>query len=167
MRTFTTPEGWVIDWAIRQRMAPVMTRMIEYMEANTAPISEAALAAAVYADRSTVGRYLRDLHDARIFRIAAWNTCRPGDYQRLWSMSSGQPDVAKPIKPPASISSRDHRAKIQALFGRGAYKVLQSRKFGGADVVIRDGLVLYRRGEGVNYAAAERVKENRKWERLV
>lgn len=160
MKTFITPEGYILDWRLRQRMAPIMGRLIESLE-QEGNIADHELAKRIFADRSSVSRYLARLHEAGIIRISGWNTAGGGDYQRLWSMRDGKPDAEKPVVPPTAYRSRRRRKKIQELFGRGAYLVLQGRKTGGADVVIRDGKVLYRRGEGVNYEAAEQVRRNR------
>lgn len=164
MKTFTTKEGWCIDWRLRQRMAPILTRMIEALEANgtTGPgFTDKELAAIVHGDRSSVGKYLRELHDVGgIVRVSGWDTTGPGDYDRRWSMADGRKDAKRPTTPTPAVRTKKRRANIARLFGRDAWKVLQSKHHGGADSIVRCGKVLYRRGEGVNYQAAEYAARN-------
>lgn len=160
MKVFTSCEGWVLDWRLRQHMAPILVRMIECLE-NLAQgsdgLTDMDLSKSVHADRSSVTRYIRALHQAGIIRIASWDTEGIGDYDRRWVMADGKPDAPRPATPTNADRTKKRRDKIRALFGKDAHRVLQSRRFGGRDIVVRDGVTLYRRGVGVNYAAAESV----------
>jgi len=160
MKTFVSSEGWVLDWRLRQSMAPILVRMIECLE-NLAHRSngftDMDLAKSVHADRSSVTRYIRALHQAGIIRIASWDTDGIGDYDRRWVMADGKADARRPATPTNADRTKKRRDKIRALFGKDAHRVLQSRRFGGRDIIVRDGMTLYRRGVGVDYAAAEAV----------
>lgn len=159
-RTFVSPEGYILDWKLRQHMAPILVRMIECLE-NLAPrskgLTDMDLAKSVHADRSSVDRYILALHQDGIIRIASFDTEGIGDYDRRWVMADGRPDAPRPATPTSADRTKKRRDKIRALFGKDAHRVLQSRRFGGRDIVVRDGVTLYRRGVGVNYAAAESV----------
>lgn len=160
MKVFTSCEGWVLDWRLRQHMAPILVRMIECLE-NLAPgsdgLTDIDLSTSVHADRSSVTRYIRALHQDRIIRIASFDTEGIGDYDRRWVMADGQADAIRPATPTSADRTKKRRDKIRALFGKDAHRVLQSRRFGGRDILVRDGVTLYRRGVGVDYAAAESV----------
>lgn len=160
VQTFLSREGYRIDVRLRQHMAPILVRMIECLE-NLAPgsdgLTDMDLAKSVHADRSSVVRYIRALHQDRIIRIASFDTEGIGDYGRRWVMSDGKADAIRPATPTNADRTKKRRDKIRALFGKDAHRVLQSRRFGGRDILVRDGMTLYRRGVGVDYAAAETV----------
>ena len=160
VQTFLSREGYRIDVRLRQHMAPILVRMIECLEnlsTRSKGLTDMDLAKSVHADRSSVVRYIRALHQAGIIRIASWDTEGIGDYDRRWVMADGKPDAPRPATPTNADRTKKRRDKIRALFGKDAHRVLQSRRFGGRDIVVRDGVTLYRRGVGVNYAAAESV----------
>ena len=159
-RTFVSPEGYILDWQLRQRMAPILVRMIECLESlepRSKGLTDMDMAKSVHADRSSVVRYIRALHQDRIIRIASFDTEGIGDYGRRWVMSDGKADAIRPATPTNADRTKKRRDKIRALFGKDAHRVLQSRRFGGRDILVRDGMTLYRRGVGVDYAAAETV----------
>jgi len=155
-----SPEGYILDWQLRQRMAPILVRMIECLESlepRSKGLTDMDMAKSVHADRSSVVRYIRALHQDRIIRIASFDTEGIGDYDRRWVMSDGKADAIRPATPTNADRTKKRRDKIRALFGKDAHRVLQSRRFGGRDILVRDGMTLYRRGVGVDYAAAETV----------
>ena len=155
-----SPEGYILDWQLRQRMAPILVRMIECLESlepRSKGLTDMDMAKSVHADRSSVVRYIRALHQDRIIRIASFDTEGIGDYGRRWVMSDGKADAIRPATPTNADRTKKRRDKIRALFGKDAHRVLQSRRFGGRDILVRDGMTLYRRGVGVDYAAAETV----------
>lgn len=142
---FRSAEGWLIDRRLRQRMAPSMTRILEYMEAHPGRHADHELAAACHCDRGNAKHILNRLHAAGILRIAAY--LRTGSTPQALYGWSCDGDVDAACLPPVTNAEkqRNRRAKLKALYGPYAWRVHTSRNFGGADTLVVDGKVVYRR----------------------
>jgi len=145
MQSFITREGYILDRRLRQRMAPAMRRILEYMEAHPGRHADNDLAETIFCDRGVVKDTLNKLHAAGILRIAAYR--RTGSTpQALYGWAcEGKGDAA--CLPPVTNAEkqRKRRAKLKALYGQYAWRVHTSRNFGGADTLVVDGKVVYRR----------------------
>lgn len=156
--------GWLIDKRLRQTMAPTVMRIITHMEVHTKPIDAIDLADKVHADRNGVAKYLGQLHEAGIIRIAGWRKPRvgsPGAYSRLFAMANGKPDKPHPPLPHPTKTCRERRERLRALLGEHYGAVNQSRHKGGAEVLSIAGHLVYRRGSGVDYDALRRAQGDR------
>jgi hypothetical protein len=156
--------GWLIDKRLRQTMAPTVMRIITHMEVHTKPIDAIDLAEKVHADRNGVAKYLGQLHEAGIIRIAGWRKPRegsPGAYSRLFAMADGKRDKPHPPLPHPTKTCRERRERLRALLGEHYGAVNQSRHKGGAEVLSIAGHLVYRRGSGVDYDALRRAQGDR------
>ncbi len=148
--------------ATRQRMAPLMQRIIEYMEAANAPIGADALAPLVFGGRAHVRKHIRKLHNARIIRIAGWSEKPPGvcgDYCRLFELANGKPDEQRPARPERSTQLKTWRGRLRTMLGDKYKFVARSANGGGAETLVLHGRVVYQRYHGVRYDALRQVYE--------
>lgn len=149
--------GFWIDKRIRQGMAPAMVRIIELLEANPKrSYSDVDASAAVHCSRDNAKKIFNTLHEAEIVRVAQWRRT-PSAYQAAYTMACGKPDAEKPARYTDVEKSRRRRMKLKEMFGAQAWRVFQSRNHGGVGAIVRDGVTLYRRGQGVNEEAARRL----------
>lgn len=142
---FRTPEGWLIDRRLRQRMAPSMQRILEYMEAHPGRYADHELAAAIYCDRGVAKDVLNKLHKAGILRIAGYR--RTGSTpQALYGFLMGEKRDASPPPPLTNAErQRKRRAHLKELYGQHAWRVHTSRNWGGAETLVIEGKTVYRR----------------------
>ncbi len=145
MKTLTTAEGWIIDARIRMKMAPSMKRILEYMEANPGKHGDNDLAKACFCDRGVAKKALNALREAGILGIAAYR--RSGATPQAlygWAWKCGQ-EATPPPKLTDAEKQRSRRKKLREKFGDLSWRVHQSRSHGGADTLVIDGKVVYRR----------------------
>jgi len=142
---FRTAEGWRIDWRIRQRMAPAMRRILEYLEANPGRYSDAELSAACFCARGVAKGALNKLHAAGILRIAGYRRTGAIPQALYWFRT----DDARDALPPAPLTNAQRQARrcehLRIVFGHHAWRVHASRNSGGAETLVLDGKTVYRR----------------------
>lgn len=146
----------------RQRMAPLMQRIIAFLETAKEPIGADALAEIVFGAENQVRKHLRRLHQERIVRIAGWAEKPPGvcgDYHRLFAMANGEKDTPKPKRPSSRQRLRKWRGRLHIMLGDKYKFVAQSAKCGGSQTLVMGGKVVYQRYKGVRYDALKQVSE--------
>lgn len=142
---FRSAEGWLIDSRLRQRMAPSMRRILEYMESNPGRHADNELAASCHCDRGNAKDVLNRLHKSGILRIAAYR--RTGSTpQALYGWAcDGEADANPPPPLTNAEKQRKRRQYLKRMYGEYAWRVHTSRNFGGAETLVVDGKVVYRR----------------------
>lgn len=142
-KTFRTAEGYVIDYRLRQRMAPAMKRILELMESdNKRPVSDQDCAREAFCDRGVAKDCLNKLHDSGILRIAAYR--RTGSTpQAMYAFAMGKADAVPPPPLTNAEKQRKRRVELKRKFGQYAWRVHTSRNFGGAEKLVVDGKVVY------------------------
>lgn len=145
MKTFMDRAGRRIDYRLRQRMAPSMARILEYMEANPGRHADTDLAAACHCDRGVAKDVLNKLHATGILRIAAYR--RTGSTpQALYGWAcEGEVDATPPPPLTNAEKQKSRRTRLKAMYGEYAWRVHTSRNNGGAETLVIDGRVVYRR----------------------
>lgn len=123
-------------------------RVIELLQSGyTGTVPQ--IADAVFKSRQVVGPIIKSLRDAGRLRIAGWVKHGRGEPTRIYGRADGTPDAPKPAPYGQPENCRRYRARLRDRLGPeiGA-QVLRAMDKGVAVVVV-EGRVLYRRGEGV------------------
>lgn len=133
-RPVTVRRQWLLDWLGQNGRSPARD-----------------IAAAIHTVPRNAQVLLRQLQDDGLVHVAAWRRStgegqRGRQYLRLWSVGPG-PDAPRPLPDDYVTIRRRRVARVKARFGDEYRKVLASRAKGGASVLMRDGVVLYRRGK--------------------
>ncbi len=133
-RPVTVRRQWLLDWLGQNGRSPARD-----------------IAAAIHTVPRNAQCLLRQLHDEGRVHVAAWRRStgegqRGRQYLRLWDVGPG-PDAPRP-QPDDPVTIRRRRlARVKARYGDDYLKVLASRTNGGVSVLMRDGVVMYRRGK--------------------
>lgn len=142
---FRSAEGWLIDRRLRQRMAPSMQRILEYMEAHPGRHADNDLAAAIFCDRGVVKDTLNKLHAAGILRIAGYRRTGATPQALYWFQMDEMRDASPPPPLTNAEKQRKRRAHLKELYGQHAWRVHTGRNWGGAETLVIDGKTVYRR----------------------
>ena len=133
-RPVTVRRQWLLAWLGEHGRSPA-----------------ADIAAAIHTVPRNAQVLLRQLRDEHLVHVAAWRRStgegqRGRQYLRLWAVGPG-PDAPRP-PPDDYVTIRRRRvARVKARYGEEYRKVLASRTNGGVSVLMREGVVLYRRGK--------------------
>ena len=145
MKPIVTSEGYILDRRLRQGMAPSMRRILEYMEANPGRHADQELAAACHCDRGNAKDVLNRLHQSGILRIAAYRSTGSTPQALYGWACEGRGDAAYPPPVTNAEKQRKRREKLKRMYGEYAWRVHTSRNHGGAETLVLDGKVVYRR----------------------
>lgn len=130
------------DWSTADSAGRVLARL------TCGACSAKVLAAEGHLSLSVCRRYLYQMHAAGRVRISDWLRADSvgGNYTKIWALGPG-PDAERPK---ARSKSENYRAwrerKIKQYGPEVAKRMFISRHNGGADSIVIDGRVVYRRG---------------------
>lgn len=141
--------GCYLDWRLRQRMAPSMCRMIEYMEQHPELISAPSLAEKIHACRYLVTDYLKELEKSKIVGVAEYRVLSSTGYGSSTPLYKiGVTSVAKPKPKTRKAMARERRQKLKKAFGsKTAKEIIRSCAHVSSSRIVKHGFVLFEDGK--------------------
>lgn len=142
-----------------RRISPAERRIRAYLEAGRSGTAR-EIAAATHCTRSAATRRLLLLKQDGVAHVAAWLHTSGGP-SPIWKGGPAPGELARPAARPKAERYRLYRARIRDLFGEEVgRRVLAAMRRTGCQALVIAGVEVWRRGAGINRAAAERVREN-------
>lgn len=135
-------------------------RLLDFLADNGPAIAQ-DVAAAIFCCKRNAQYLLRQMHEAGEVHISGWVKLN-GEGQRgrqpirLWSPGPGQ-DTPKPERDSAVVIRKRRARRLKERYGQDYMKVLNSRSNGGVSVLMRDGVLIYKRARPAGRNGGKRV----------
>lgn len=107
------------------------------------------IAAAVFKAPNTVGQKLAAMYAAGEVRVSGYYRPPKGRAVRIFCAADGKPDARRPKRLGSAAACRKYRKSLKTRLGSELGRAVMRAIEQKASLVVSEGRVIYRRGEGV------------------